>query len=229
MVSPTPPNKKITCKICGADFYPSDKWQIQKEKLLLAEGADVHRFLIYACKSYKKPDVEVIDFGGINELRAFLQNLKMMPNFSKVKTLVIARDAETDVNAAIAKLASALENINLPVPQEPFLFTSNSNIRTAVMLFPGPDQKGKCQNGTIEELCLTTVNDSPLLKCVDAFLQCAQKSNEELKHPWKSRLYAYLAGKNDHAGKKLGQAAKDKVWKFNHASMAPFKKIIKEM
>jgi len=224
------PNKKITCKVCGAEFYPSDKWQIQEEKLLLAEGADVHRFLIYACKAYNKSNVQVINFGGIDELRPFLKNLvEIMENFSKVKTLVIGRDAETDVNAAIAKVTSALQNVNLPVPQEPFQFSSNNHIKTALMLFPGPDQNGKCQNGTLEELCLTTADDAPLLKCVDAFLQCAQEINEDLRHPRKSRLYAYLAGKNDHAGKKLGQAAKDKVWKFNHPSMAPFKKIVQEM
>ena len=226
----TPTNKKITCKVCGSEFYPSDKWQIQKEKLLLAEGVDVHRFLIYACEAFEKADIQVINFGGIDELRGFLKNLvEIMANFTKVKTLVVARDAETDVDAAIAKVASAFKNVNLPVPQEPFQFNSNNHIKTALMLFPGPDQNGKCRNGTLEELCLTTADDAPLLKCVDAFLQCAQKSNEDLRHPWKSRLYAYLAGKDDHAGKKLGQAAKDKVWKLNHPSMAPFKKIIQEM
>ena len=226
----TPPNKKITCKVCGAEFYPGEKWQIWSDKLLLAEGTDVHRFLIYACEAFEKPDIQVIDFGGIDELRGFLKNLvEIMANFSKVKTLVIARDAETDVGAAIAKVVSALQNVNLPVPQKPFQFSSNNHIKTALMLFPGPDQNGKCRNGTLEDLCLTTVNDAPLLKCVDAFLQCAHKSDEDLKHPWKSRLYSYLAGKDDHAGKRLGQAAKDRVWKFNHPAMAPFKRIIQQM
>ena len=186
---PTPSNKKITCNVCGAEFYPSDKWQIEKEKLLLAEGVDVHRFLIYACEAFEKADIQVINFGGIDELRGFLKNLvEIMANFTKVKTLVVARDAETDVDAAIAKVASAFKNVNLPVPQEPFQFSSNNHIKTALMLFPGPDQNGKCRNGTLEDLCLRTVNDVPLLECVDTFLQCAQKTNEDLKHPWKSTL-----------------------------------------
>jgi len=226
----TSQNKKITCNVCGADFYPSDKLQIRKEKLLLAEGTDMHRFLIYACGTYEKSDVQIIDFGGINELRQFLKNLvEIMENFSKVKTLVIARDTETNVKSAIDSVVSALRNVNLPVPQEPFQFSSNNHIKTAIMLFPGPDKNGKCQDGTLEELCLATVDDAPLLKCVDALLQCAKKNNEDLKHPWKSRLYAYLASKDDHAGKRLGQAAKDKVWKFDHSAMAPYRKIIQEM
>jgi hypothetical protein len=224
------PNKKITCKVCGAEFYPSDKWQINKQKLLLAEGADAHRFLIYTCKAYKKSDVQVIDFGGIDELRMFLRNLvQIMADFSKVKTLVIVRDAETNIDSAVAKISSALRNVSLPVPSGPFQFSSNNRIKTAFMLFPGPDENGKWGDGTLEELCLRTVNDTPLLKCVDGYLQCAEKSKEDLRHPGKSRLYAYLAGKDDHAGKRLGEAARDKVWKFNHRSMAAFKKIIQEM
>jgi hypothetical protein len=226
---PATPEKKITCRVCGAEFYPGDKWQIKKEKLLLAEGTDVHRFLIYACEAYEKSNVQVIDFGGIDDLRPFLQELMTMENFSKVKTLVIARDAETDVNVAITQVVSTLRNVSLPVPQKPFQFTSNDHIKTALMLFPGPDPNGKCHNGTIEDLCLKTVDDSHLLQCVDIFLECAKESNEDIRHPWKSKLYAYLAGKDDHAGKKIGQAARDKVWDFNHDAMVPFKKIIQEM
>ncbi len=229
MVLAAPKKKKVTCNVCGAEFYPGEKLHIWSENLLLAEGVDVHRFLIYACEAFEKPDIQVINFRGIDEIRLFLENLKNMANFSKVKTLVIARDAETNVTSAIDKVKSALENADLAKPLKPFEYNSGNNVKIAFVLFPGPDQNGKCRNGTLEELCLTTADDASLLKCVDAFLQCAQKSNEDLRHPWKSRLYAYLAGKDDHAGKKLGQAAKDKVWNFNHPTMAPFKKIIQEM
>lgn len=230
-MSPTP-EKKITCRVCGAEFYPGDKWQIWSEKLLLAEGVDVHRFLIYAITSYEKSDVQVINFGGIDELRLFIENLKNMVNFSKVKTLVIARDAETNLTSAIDKVRSALENAGLAKPSKPFEYNSDNNIKIAFMFFPGLDEHGQCQTGRLEDLCLATVATDTLLNCVDAFLKCAhenQENNEELKHPWKSRLYAYLAGKDDHAGKKLGQAAKDKVWNLNHPIMAPFKKTIQEM
>ncbi len=75
-----PEKKKLTCNVCGAEFYPGEKWQIWSEKLLLAEGVDVHRFLIYAITSYEKSDVQVINFGGIDELRLFIENLKKAIN-----------------------------------------------------------------------------------------------------------------------------------------------------
>ena len=227
-----PLKQRIACRVCGAEFYPHEKWQIYEEKLLLAEGVDVHRFLIYACKAYQKSDVQVISFGGNSELRTFLEALKNLEDFSKVKALVIARDAETDVTSAVDSVKSALRNIELPVPSEPFQFQQEDGTKTAFMLFPGPDRNNQCRTGTIEDLCLATISKDPLLNCVNAFLECAkqnQESDEELKHQWKSRLYAYLAGKDDHAGKKLSQAAKNNVWNWEHDAMLPFQRIIQEM
>jgi hypothetical protein len=230
-MSPTDQQMKITCKVCGAEFYP-DKWQIDKKKLLLAEGVDAHRFLIYACGAYGKPDVQVINFGGINELNLFLKTLVELGDFSKVEILVVARDAETSVASAIDSVKGALENVSLPTPTQPFEWCSNESIKTAFMLFPGLNEAGQCQTGTLEHLCLQTVATDPLLNCVEDFVQCAQENqqnNDRISHPWKCKLYAYLAGKDDNAGKRLSQAAKDKVWNLNHPAMTPFKKIIQEM
>lgn len=227
-----PSKKRITCRVCGAEFYPQEKWQIDEEKLLLAEGVDVHRFLIYACRAYQRSDIQVISFGGNSELRTFLEVLKNLEGFSQVKALVIARDAETNVTSAIESVKSALGNIELPIPSEPFQFQQEGNTKTAFMLFPGLDGNNHCQTGTIEDLCLATISEDPLLNCVNAFLECAkqnQEGDEKLKHQWKSRLYAYLAGKDDHAGKKLSQAAKNNVWNWEHDAMLPFQRIIQEM
>lgn len=227
-----PSKKRITCSICRAEFYPHEKWEIYEEKLLLAEGVDVHRFLIYACKAYQKSDIQVMSFGGNSELRTFLEALKNLEDFSKVNTLVIARDAETAVTSAVESVKSALGNIGLPVPSEPFQFQHGDGLKTAFMLFPGPDRNNQCQTGTIEDLCLATISKDPLPNCVKTFLECAEQSqegDEKLEHPWKSKLYAYLAGKDDHAGKRLSQAAKNNVWNWGHDAMLPFRRIIQEM
>ena len=179
-------------------------------------------------------DVQVIDFGCIRELNLFLKNLIQDNGFSQVETLVIARDAETSVNSAITSIQNSLQDIGLelPVPTRPFEWQPNSSIKVAFMLFPGIDGTGQCQTGTLENLCLKTVTTDPLLKCVKDFVQCAQENqqnNDRISHPWKSELYAYLAGKDDHAGKRLSQAAKDRVFPWDHSAMEPFKRIIQAM
>ena len=229
-----PRTKKVCCPECGKEFDPKPQ-QIEKQKLILAEGLDAHGFLFRASRALEKIDIQIFNFRGINELRLFIENLVTMENFSKVKTLVIARDAETNVQSAVQSIQSALknaENVDLPIPTEPFQFTSTNVMKTAFILFPGLGKNGECRSGTLEDLCLETVADDPLLNCVDTFLECAQKNqenNEEIKHAWKSKLHAYLAGKDDHAGKKLGVVARNGVWKWDHPAMAPFKKIIQEM
>ena len=230
-----PVTKKISCPECGKEFDATPR-QIEREKLILAEGMDVHGFLFHAARAFDRDDIQVFNFKGKDELRLFLEDLANMENFTSVNTIVIARDAETNVQSSIQSIRSALENarnVNLPIPIRPFEFTSRNGIKIAFILFPGFDKNGNLRSGTIEDLCLATVGDDPLVKnCVSSFLVCVrenQQGNDKLRHPWKSKLHAYLAGKDDHVGKKLGVAAKDRVWKWDHAAMAPFKKIIQEM
>ncbi len=228
---PVPRTKKVSCPECGKEFDPKPH-QIEKQKLILTEGMDVHGFLFHAARAFERDDIQVFNFKGKDELRPFLEALANMENFTNVNTIVIARDAETNVQSTVQSIQSALknaENVDFPIPTEPFQFSSTNVIKTAFILFPGPDENGKCCAGTIEDLCLATVTDDPLLNCVDTFLECAQNSNEDLRHLWKSRLHAYLAGKDDHAGQKLGVAARSGVWKWDHPSMAPYKKIIQDM
>lgn len=229
-----PRTKKVTCPECGKEFGAT-RQQIETQKLILAEGMDVHGFLFHAARTFDRDDIQVFNFKGKDELRLFLENLTNMENFTKVNTIIIARDADTNIQSAVQSIRSALKNaesVDLPIPTKPFQFSSANGIKTAFILFPGLDKNGKCRAGTIEDLCLETLADDPLLDCVDAFLECAQQNqenNEKLKHAWKSKLHSYLAGKNDHAGKKLGVAARDGVWKWDHPAMAPFKKIIQQM
>ena len=227
--------KKVTCPECGKEFDDKPQ-QIEKQKLILVEGMDVHGFLFHAIKAFKKNDIQVFNFKGRNDLRLFVKNLATMENFSKVKTFVIASDAETNVQSTIQSIKDTLknvDNVDLPIPTGPFQFSSNNDIKTAIILFPGPDKNGDLRKGTIEDLCLETVADDPILKkCVENFIKCAsqnQLDNDVLRHLWKSRLHAYLAGKDDHAGKKLGVVARSGLWKWDHPTMAPFKKIIQEM
>lgn len=231
------PDIKIAiCPECGKKF-PVGRVPINKEKLILAEDRDIQGFMFQACKAFAKSnEIQLFCFNSASELGTFIKSLATMENFSPVKTIVVARDADANVQSSIQSIKSALErvtNVNLPIPQEPFRFVSNDNIKTAFVLFPGPDEKGEYQTGSIEDLCLALVNDDPLLKsCVAPFIECAQANQEKgetLKYQSKSEFYAYLAGKHHHAGIRLGMAAGCKLWNWDDDRIAPFKAIIEQM
>lgn len=97
--------------------------EIKKRHLILCEGRDEQGFLIAylnsahlsATPGFSK-DIQVMDFGGNDDLPKYLAVLKKTSGFDKVKTLLIVRDAERDVSSAIQQIGTALENNGFTAP-----------------------------------------------------------------------------------------------------------------
>lgn len=199
---------------------------ITKKKLILAEGRDAELFLVWASRHFRHEiDFQVMDFGGIKELTNFLMLLANDESYDDVETIIVARDAETDAKAAIDSIKNSMKQANIPVPEEPFEYIRSATLKTAFMIFPGP----KKQNGRLEDLCLSTVKNDPLLECVDDYLECAKAKGEQLPRIHKSKLHCFLAGKKDFAGLPIGLASRENAWDFEHPALEPFKRIIQEM
>ena len=199
---------------------------IEKEKLILAEGKDAYHFFCHACNFYRETqDVQVMHFGGNDDLPNFLLDLTNMDKYDEVNTIIIARDAETDAKAATDSIKHSMKQATIPVPERPFEYIRNATLKTAFMIFPGPQQK----DGTLEDLCLLTVENDPLLECVDGYLECAKAKGEQFPRIHKNRLHCFLAGKDDSVGLPIGLAFKAKMWPPEHPVLEPFKRIIQEM
>jgi hypothetical protein len=205
---------------------------IKTPKVIAAEGADAMWFFVWAYQAFGAEDIQVLDFGGITDLKTYLATLRETPGFEQMKSLVVARDAETDAAAALSSVRDSLKDAGFPVPRQPFSF-SEGRPRTAVLLFPGFVKSGvskrKLVDGTLEDLCLSTVADDPLMTCVSELVQCARNVGEAVKYERKVRLHGYLAAKGELAGLKLGEATKAGAWDLEHPAMEPFKKVILSM
>ena len=209
-----------------------ERVKIEKRKLILAEGKDDFYFFCHACKFYRNvDDVQVMNFKGIDNLPNFLMLLVNDESYDKVETIVIARDAETDASAALISMQGSVErannkkSANIPKPTKSFAYVQNDSLKTAFMIFPGPQQK----KGTLEDLCLLTVEDNLLLECVDGYLKCAKTKGEQFPRIHKNKLHCFLAGKDNSVGLPVGLAFKAKVWPPEHPALEPFKRIIQEM
>ena len=127
--------------------------KIKKKHLILCEGQDAYLFLIpylnSAVLSYNpgfSNDIQVLNFGGNSELPAYLELLQLSPDFHTVISLCIIRDAESDAEGAIREIKNALKKANLPVPNEPHVWTGET-LKIGFLLFPTCDHIA--QNGTL--------------------------------------------------------------------------------
>ena len=93
-------------------------------------------------------------------------------------------------------------------------------------VFVVPDGK---ENGAIETLCRQSVNDSPVARCVDEYLNClkANKCMESINAE-KSFVHAYLAA-TDNPTARVGEGALRGVWNFSASSFRNIIMFIREL
>lgn len=195
---------------------------------LLVEGVDAKIFCIWACAAYNFEHIQVQDFGGIKDLDNFLSLLTVLPNYQKVPAILIVRDAETNSESAIQSIKSSLEKNNFCVPAEPYNYCQGQP-STEFAILPGNiNSNGKYSSGALEDLCMLTVKNSPLLEKVDEFLTLIQKETP-LTHFHKSRLHSYLSVNNKFVGMKIGEAAKAGAWNWEHSALSKLKKAMSDV
>ncbi len=197
---------------------------LKKNKLLLVEGKDAWNFFIWALNAYKIENIQVEDFGGITQLSKYLTMLALIDGYKDIETILIARDAETDANRAVDSIKKSLDRVGLAIPGKPFEFAGEKP-GVCYMLFPGHSADGTLENGTLEDLCIKTINDI-VMEETDSYLARVEANHYPIKKWHKSKLYAYLAAKNEYVGAKLGEAAKYGAWDWNSKVMDIYKDIL---
>lgn len=190
---------------------------------LLVEGIDAKYFCIWACKAYGFENIQVQDFGGINDLDDFLDMIKVLPNYEKVPAILIVRDAETNPEGAIQSIQESLRKNHFVVPAEPYSYLPGKPSIEFAILPGNMNSDGKYCPGALENLCMLTVETASLLNNIDKFLESIQQETP-LTHLHKSRLHTYLAVKNKFVGMKIGEAAKAGAWNWEHSAFSPLKK-----
>lgn len=185
--------------------------QIKSASQLLVEGNDPRNFFEAFIRHLSLADIQIQNFGGVNELRGFLRALADAPEFyAVVKSLAIVRDAETSAAGAFQSVQASLENAALPVPNRPETRTDTSPA-VAVLILQGNNQPGMLETMLCESFADTPEND-----CIDAFFDCVDAlPNASIKRPEKARARAYLTTKPDpHLS--VGVAAKRDYWDLDH-------------
>lgn len=188
---------------------------LQKPHLIFCEGMDEKWFLIRFLNSaalsgnpFFSSEIQVVNFGGNEELTQKLEVLRLSPGFSEVRSLLIVRDAEQDGEAAVREIRHSLQRAELPVPYGPGQWALGGP-RVGFLLFPTCDRT--VARGTLEDLCLSLLEPTDretMLEEIDAFLGHLQGGYQRsFPHLHKARLHTYFSITDRFVGMKIGEAA----------------------
>lgn len=197
--------------------------KIESDVQLLVEGRDSAGFFKALIRHLEITNVQIQDFGGVMDLRGFLRAFVNGPDFSRVNSIGIVRDAESSSTGAFESVQGSLNRVELPVPQAAGQLVGDRPA-VAVMILPGANR-----TGMLETLLNETIRGDKVQTCIDTFFRCVEEQSGKPTHrPHKARAQAYLATKRDpHLS--VGDAALRRYWNLNHQALEPLRAFLREI
>ena len=200
--------------------------EIVEPKQLIVEGNDDVRIFRSLMSHLNIPSIEIRPYGGVDNMRTFLRTLSALPAFRLVRSLAIVADANSDRDRREKRIRSALLGMNLPSPPSALEIASNDHLNVAYLVVPH-DTKG----GGIEDVCLDSVRDDPVMGCIDRYFECISEADTlGPRQVWRSkaRLHAFLASR-ERPDLRIGEAADRSIWQFEHKAFDPLKDLLKTL
>lgn len=192
--------------------------KIASNRLLAVEGKDDYNFFEALLKHMNLAGVQIVDIGGKDNFGNVFSLLTNMDGFAQLSEIGIVRDAETNAaKSAFDSVAGVLRQHKLPIPSKPGEITLSGPPRVGVFIMPDNVEKGMLEN-----LCLRTVEETPVYACINAYVQCLSPFLPEGKKAGfnepKARVQTYLSSCIPIVNS-LGVAALSGLWDLGHESL----------
>ena len=217
---------------------------IRYPHLIICEGLDAKLFMMYYLNFLIKQDsryeqFQAMNAGGVAELRQFIRMLPELPNFSMVKSVIIARDAENNACGANQSVQELLIANGFPVPSAPCIVarpmpesqnTITVQVKIGYILFPKLNSDET--DGTLEDLCLQALanpNSNVVLNIVDNAIGAYQEQLNSFKRPHKNKLHTYLSLSDDFVSLKIGESAKANAFDYSASIFEPLSSLLAAM
>lgn len=187
--------------------------EITSEKLLLVEGKDEVNFFEALLDKAGIEGFEMINVEGKGNFTQYLKMLCLLTGFERVKTLIIIRDADNSPDAAFASVKNALHAIHLHAPNRQNELKEHLGRKVGIFIMPGNFEKGM-----LEDLCMSSVSDDPVIECIEKFFECVKGKGCIPKNLAKAKAHVFLASRPELVTS-IGVAAKKGYWNFTHPSL----------
>jgi len=195
---------------------------IELHHLIVAEGRDDQILIEALAKREGLTHVQVTHCQGRDNLGNKLAAYAASPGFVDLISLGIVLDAEKSAAATGAMVEAAI------VKAKAMLVPATTWPRTTVHVVPDPEPQGM-----MEDVCLATLADRPVMGCVDTYLSCCHDHGGQAAppNPSKARFQAWLATQPLGSGKPyfLGSAVECDLLDLSHAAFGALRAFIREV
>jgi hypothetical protein len=180
--------------------------RVEKSRLLIVEGVDDQRFFDALLKHLTMPGVQTIPMNGKAKLRSLLGALTKDPGFPTVLAMGLVVDADQDSGAAFQSVAGTLAYVGLPTPVQPNQIASGVPNVSVLVIPPG-------SQGSLEDLCLASVQDDPAMPCLRSFFDCLRHLDSVPRRDAKAQVQVFLSTRPKSL--RLGEAAEAGYWPWD--------------
>jgi hypothetical protein len=203
---------------------------ITSKSVLLVEGNDEKGFFEALAKHMKLEigrDIELRLVYGKGNYRDQFQAFLNDPGFPYVEAYGIVRDADNSAQNAVKSIQDMLKKAGQPCPTNHALFAYDAynRLKTGIFIMPG-----NTNTGMLEDLCLQSVQDHPIMPFVDEYIKNVkqQMQADAPKNERKARMQTFLAGMKDTIPY-LGVAAGKGYWDFTSTALYDLRTFISEL
>jgi len=211
--------------------------KVEKEYVLLVEGKDEKIFFESYLKHLGVDDVQPIPVGGKLKFKKYFPLFIVDSGFDQVKSYAIIRDTDEDVASTFQSIVDLLKEYKQPYPENVFDFNTDNGKKVGVYIMPG-----NAPGIMLEDLCLEIVKGSPVLTCVEEYIECLG-ANTDKKEPddeseegkfyfpknlSKAKLHAYLSGMYEYIPN-LGMGTEKNYWNLDSPVLDHLKIFIQQL
>ena len=222
---------------------PIENDKLLKPHIIICEGKDDQRFLIWLLNNFAKEnnifdEFQVLSTDGNEKLQTRLESFYLLPGFddskNAVASIAVIFDAEINADATAHSIKNAFRNNGFAEPQSACSVCSADasyvkfpKIKTGFVLLPGCGEEMK--NGKLEDLCINALakeNAREILSESDAALE---KFKDQLPRLHKNRLHAYFSMTDEYVAKTIGQAAQANAFRVDVPAIDSLKSFLLKM
>lgn len=194
--------------------------EIKKSKILIVEGKDEVSFFKAFFKHEKIEGVQIYDIGGKDNFKNDLPIFVRLSNFSRVETMAVIRDADENADQAFISIKNILKKENLTPPNQKNQF-ADGEPKIGIFIMPGDSDEGM-----LEDLCMKTIANHPILECVDEFITCVSERGVLPKNKAKAKAQVFLAAMPEIVNS-VGLGALRNYWNFESDELVNLRIFIK--